>query len=295
MQDKSLFYGIATALITPFQDESIDLAAFRELLRDQLSSRINGLVVAGTTGEGSTLTEKEKDLLLDTALTEANGSVPVIMGTGSNDTAKAVAFTRRAAVLGASAALVVTPYYNKGTTEGIRAHFLRVAEEGGLPLIVYNVPSRTGVSLSLEDYESLSHHPMIVGIKEAESNLEKMAALCAMAEGRMRVYTGNDSLLLSSVSVGADGCISVISNLLPRATCQIFEFWKEKETQKALFLFRRMLPLMEALFRETNPAPIKLLLRLSGYGDGGLRLPLTRVTEKTEEALLTAWSAWQTQ
>lgn len=292
MQDKSTFQGIATALITPFGGEGVDLHAFSRLVKEQIASGIHALVVAGTTGEASTLTEKERDLLLETALREAEGHVAVIMGTGANDTEKAVALTRRAAALGADGALCVTPYYNKGTRAGIRSHFLRIAEEGGLPLILYNVPSRTGVSLSLADYETLAAHPCIVAVKEADGDMEKMAALCALAAGKMRVYTGNDGLLLPSLAVGADGAVSVISNLLPRDTVQIFQKWQEGKVTEALSLFRRMLPLATALFLETNPAPIKYLMTLSDYGDGSLRLPLTRVTAATEEALLSAFAAW---
>jgi 4-hydroxy-tetrahydrodipicolinate synthase len=262
-------------------------------VREQIENGIRGLVVAGTTGEGSTLTEYEKESLLEVAVAEADGKLPVIMGTGSNDTAKALQNTRRAATLGASGALVVTPYYNKGTREGLRSHFLRIAEDGSLPLILYNVPSRTGVSLSLSDYDVLLSHPKITGVKEAEADTEKFAHLCALAEGRGRIYTGNDGLLLPSLSVGGDGCISVVSNLLPKDTCDIFNLYEKGETQKSLLLFQKMLPLMAALFRETNPAPVKYLMALSGYGDGSLRLPLTAVSKETEEALLTAFAHWQ--
>lgn len=293
MQDKSTFKGIATALVTPFDGGRVDLSAFERLVKDQLGAGVNALVVAGTTGEAPTLTDKERELLLDTALTEARGVVPVIIGAGANDTERAVNLTRRAAALGADGALIVTPYYNKGTRGGIRSHFLRVAEDGGLPITLYNVPSRTGVSLSLSDYEALSTHPRIVAVKEAEADMEKMAALCALAQGKMRVYTGNDGLLLPSLSVGADGCISVVSNILPKDTAEIYKFYMEGKWREALTLFRRMLPLTAALFIETNPAPIKYLMALARYGDGSLRLPLDRVTKATEEALLSAMAKWR--
>ncbi len=293
MQDKSCFFGIGTALITPMVGGRVDFSAFKRLLKDQMLAGIHALVVAGTTGEASTLSEEERDQLLDTALKEADGTVPVIMGTGANDTERAVALTRRAAALGANGALCVTPYYNKGTRAGIRAHFTRIAEEGGLPLILYNVPSRTGVSLSLSDYDLLLDHPRVVAVKEADGDMEKMAALCSLAAGRARVYTGNDGLLLPSLALGADGCISVVSNLLPRDTVDIFELWRQGKTGKALTVFRRMLSLTTALFKETNPAPIKYLMALAGCGDGSLRLPLTPVTAETEGALLSALAAWR--
>ena len=293
MQDKLLFRGIASALITPFENGRVDLTAFRRLVHEQIESGIHALVVAGTTGEASTLSEYEKEGLLDAALTEAEGKLPIIMGTGSNDTARALSLTRRAATLGANGALVVTPYYNKGTREGLRSHFLRIAEDGSLPLVLYNVPSRTGVSLSLSDYDALLSHPNIAGVKEADANMENFAHLCSLAEGRGHVYTGNDGLLLPSLAVGGDGCISVVSNLLPKDTCDIFNLYEKGETQKSLLLFQKMLPLMAALFRETNPAPVKYLMALSGYGDGSLRLPLTAVSKETEEALLSAFALWQ--
>lgn len=293
MQDKSSFCGIGTALITPMTGGKVDFFAFRRLLKEQIAAGIHALVVAGTTGEAPTLSEEERDRLLDTALKETGGALPVIMGTGANDTERAVALTRRAAALGADGALCVTPYYNKGTRAGIRTHFTRIAEEGGLPLILYNVPSRTGVSLSLSDYDILFDHPRVVGVKEADGNMEKMAALCALAAGRARVYTGNDGLLLPSLALGADGCISVVSNILPRDTANIFELWEQGNNLKALTAFRRMLPLITALFKETNPAPIKYVMALADCGDGSLRLPLAPVTAETEEALLSALAAWR--
>lgn len=293
MQDKLLFRGIATALITPFEGGRVDSTAFRRLVGEQIRGGIHALVVAGTTGEASTLTEYERESLLDAALTEAEGKLPVIMGTGANDTAKAVSFTRRAAALGANGALVVTPYYNKGTKEGVRSHFLHIAEEGGLPLVLYNVPSRTGVSLSLSDYEALLPHPQIVGVKEAEADMEKFAHLCLLASGHAHVYTGNDGLLLPALSVGGDGCVSVVSNLLPKDSANIFELYEKGEGENARVLYQKMLPLMAALFRETNPAPVKYLMALLGHGDGSLRLPLTAVSSETEEALLSAFAHWQ--
>ncbi|MBO7170495.1 MAG: 4-hydroxy-tetrahydrodipicolinate synthase [Clostridia bacterium] len=295
MHDKTLFCGIATALVTPFRKEELDVEAFRRLVRWQAESGVHALVVAGTTGEASTLTEYERDCLLEAALTEVGGRLPIIMGTGSNDTATALARTRRAARLGADGALVVTPYYNKGTKTGVRAHFLRIAEEGDLPLILYNVPSRTGVSLSLSDYEVLLPHPQIMGAKEADGDMEKFARLCALSAPKGRVYTGNDGLLLPSLAVGGDGCISVISNILPKNTADIFEFYQKKEQAKALSLYQKMLPLSEALFKETNPSPIKYLAARLGYGDGSLRLPLSPVAKETERQLISAFSPWETR
>ena len=278
------FTGAASALITPFRDGEIDFAAFRKLLTFQLGGSIDGLVVAGTTGEAATLSEKERDSLLSVALEEVCGRVPVIMGTGHNDTARAVALTRRAAELGADAALVVTPYYNKGTSAGIHAHFLKIAEASSVPLILYNVPSRTGVSLSVEDYRALSVHPNIVGVKEADGNIEKFAWLCHELAGQLAIYTGNDAALLPALSLGADGVISVFSNLLPAHAAGICALYRSGKVRESAALFFRDLPLIRLLFREVNPAPLKYAMSLLGFGSGEVRLPLSPI----EEALATA-------
>jgi len=282
---KGCFHGVATALITPFCDGKVDLFTFRRLINIQLGAKIDALVVAGTTGEASTLTEHERDSLLAEALSAVEGRVPVIMGCGSNDTVHAVSYARRAKELGADGALVVTPYYNKGTHRGLREHFLKVAEEGDIPVVLYNVPSRTGVDLSLECYDELFSHPMIWGAKEAGASIEKMAELCAIARGRASVYTGNDAMLLPSLSVGADGVISVVSGILPKNIRKIYTHFCLGEQDAASKTNARLLRLYRLLFKETNPSPVKCALALLGFGDGSLRLPLTPPSKELEDEL----------
>ena len=272
---KPLFRGVATALITPFQNGKVDLFTFRRLVNFQLGTKIAALVVAGTTGEAPTLSERERDALLCEAIDAACGRVPIIMGCGSYDTAHAVGYAKRAKELGADGTLVVTPYYNKGTRAGLREHFLHIADAADIPLILYNVPSRTGVDLTLEDYDALLSHESICGVKEAGSSIEKMAMLCHLASGRAAVYTGNDSMLLPSLSVGADGVISVASCILPNAMCKIFSRFGVCDIASAQKENARLLKIFTLLFKETNPSPVKHALSLLGFGDGSLRLPLT--------------------
>lgn len=276
---------MATALITPFLDGTVDVFTFRRLINIQLGAKIDALIVAGTTGEAPTLTERERDSLLSEALACVDGRVPVIMGCGSNDTAHAIGYAKRARELGADGALVVTPYYNKGTSRGLREHFLSIAEAADLPVILYNVPSRTGVDISLDGYDELFSHPMITGAKEAGASIEKMAELCALAKGRAAVYTGNDAMLLPSLAVGADGVISVASGVLPKNMRKIYTAFCSGEQETAIKANARLLPLYRLLFKETNPAPIKCALSLLGFGDGSLRLPLTPPSEALLEEL----------
>ena len=274
-----VFSGAATALITPFKDGAVDREVWQRLLQDQIAQGISALVVCGTTGEAPTLKEVERDLLLSEAVEAAEGRLPVIMGCGTNSTEHSLSLAKRAAALGADALLVVTPYYNKGTREGVRQHFLRIAEEGHLPVILYNVPGRTGVDLSLEDYAVLCEHPNIVGVKEASADCEKAGALCRMANGRFAVYSGNDTLLLPYLSLGGTGVISVVSNLYPAEIGEIIRLFENGKLNEARRLFFKLWPMMRLLFEETNPAPVKYAMSLLGYGNGELRLPLCTVGE----------------
>lgn len=282
---KAVFSGIATALFTPFRDGVIDLAAFRHLIDRQIKGGIQALVVAGTTGESATLDEKECDSLLSAALEEVDLRVPVIMGTGHNNTARALAFTKRAAALGAAAALTVTPYYNRATKSGIRRHFLHLAENSPIPIILYNVPSRTGVSLSLEDYRILCEHPNIAGVKEADTSIEKMAWLCRDLGEHVGVYTGNDSLLLPALALGASGAISVCSNLFPKTLATLYRCCQANDYTTAKATFARLLPLFSLLFQEVNPAPVKCAAFHLGLCQNELRLPLTEVDASLDLAL----------
>lgn len=284
MAKKQLFRGVGTAIVTPFCGEGIDFDTFGRLL-DRQREYADAVIVAGTTGEAPTLSEAERDALLDFALTRVGDALPVWMGVGSNDTAHAVRLARRADALGAHALLCVTPYYNRGTREGMRTHFLRVAEAAQAPLVLYNVPARTGCSLSLADYGALLDHPNILGVKEAEADAAKMGALCgAFGEGRA-IYTGADEFLLPALALGASGVISVVSNAYPDLLHGVIRNFDTGDTQRARRAFLRLLPLVRLLFAETSPAPIKEVLRLQGFGDGACRLPLSFPSDSLRAAL----------
>jgi len=282
---RSLFSGVATALITPFKNIAVDLSTWRRLIEFQLRAKVSALVVAGTTGEAPTLSEQERDTLLAEAAKTVNGKVPLIMGCGSNDTAHAISYAKHAENIGADAILVVTPYYNKGTREGLRTHFLCIAEAVDIPIILYNVPSRTGVDLSREDYAVLCEHPNICGIKEASPDITKMAWLCRNLKGKAAIYTGNDAMLLPSLALGANGVISVASNPLPGRMSKICRLFGEGNVADARSEAEALLPLCELLFQETSPSPVKYVMSLLGFGDGEMRLPLTLPEEGLQRLL----------
>ena len=273
------FRGVGTAIVTPFCDGGIDFETFGRLIEKQVAYA-DALIVAGTTGEASTLTDAERDALLSFALERVAGKIPVIMGTGANDTARAALLAKRASLLGADGVLVVTPYYNRGTREGVRRHFLAVAEAADVPVLLYNVPARTGGSLALEDYEALFTHPNIVGVKEAEESVEKFFALCECFGKASAIYTGSDTFLLPSLALGGAGVISVVSNLYPKRMHDAVRAFVCGDISGARRGFAALFPLCRLLFRETSPAPVKEALRLLGYGNGVCRLPLTSPTRE---------------
>lgn len=275
---KPPFLGAASACATPFSEDGIDFSALRLMLDSQIASNIDGIVLCGTTGEAVTLTEKEYEAVLAFGAECTNGRVPYIVGCGSADTRQAAAHAALAAKNGADAVLVVTPYYNKGTAEGIRRHYETVAEAGGLPTILYHVPSRTGVRLSPDAFCRICEHPLLVGIKEASGDMELFAALSAMLADTLTLYSGCDALILPSLALGGGGVISVISNLLPRESARLCAAFFEGEMQEALALQRHMAPLISLLFAETNPAPLKCALALQGICEERLRLPLAPVS-----------------
>lgn len=285
---KTVFRGVASALVTPFRDGEMDLCAFGELIEFQIASGIDALVVAGTTGEGSTLSEEERIRLFDFSAERVAGRVPLICGTGSNDTKTAIKYTKIAQRVGADAILSVTPYYNKGTERGIIEHYKRIAEETELPTILYNVPSRTGVNLSICAIEELSDITGIVGIKEASDSLDRLTTLSTLS-GKLALYSGNDSQIYPTLALGGAGVISVASNIMPRTVSELTRRYFEGNTEGALELQKRLLPFISLLFSETNPSPIKYAMSLKGYCKSEPRLPLTepgsRIKQKIKEAL----------
>ncbi|MBR7094982.1 MAG: 4-hydroxy-tetrahydrodipicolinate synthase [Clostridia bacterium] len=290
---KPPFRGVGTALITPFCDGEIDLTAFRRLVERQITLGADALVVCGTTGEAVTLGNREKAALLATACEAANGCIPVVAGTGSADTRVAVATAKYAEDHGADALLVVTPYYNKGTREGVIKHYLTIADAVDLPIILYNVPSRTGVDLTLPTIARLCEHENIVAVKEASGDIDRAADVYATIGEKCAVYGGNDGEFLPTLSVGGIGIISVLSNLLPREMSDLYQLYREGKCAEATALHARLLPLTRLLFADTNPAPVKAAMASLGLCRDEVRLPLTVPEPALYERLRAEIAKWK--
>ena len=280
MKKKILFRGLATALVTPMRDDKLDFKALSKIIDMQIDAGVEALVIGGTTGEASTLSEKERKALFEAAKEMTDGRCTLILGTGSNDTKKAIEYTRLAEHIGADGALVVTPYYNKGTKEGITKHYLTIASACDIPILLYNVPSRTGVNLGIEAIEELSEVESIVGIKEASDSTDRLTEISAFGDA-MPIYAGNDSQIAVTMALGGYGAISVASNIIPERmlelmnNCQLCKYNLAKEKQNAL------LPFIKSLFLATNPAPIKYLMARIGLIKNDIRLPLCLPDERT--------------
>ena len=281
-----VFEGVATALITPLNENGIDYNAFARLIDWQINEGVNALVVCGTTGESSTLTDKEHKSAIEFAVNEVGGRIPVIAGTGSNDTAYALELTDFSCKAGVDGVLVVTPYYNKATQNGLFKMFTEIADRAAAPVILYNVPSRTGVNIAPETVARLSKHPNISGIKEAGGNISAVAEIAALCGDDINIYSGNDDQTVPIMSLGGKGCISVLSNLLPHNTAQMCKKMLAGDTKGALDLQLKYLPLIKALFCEVNPIPVKAAMAAMGYCENYLRLPLTPMEEAHKEILL---------
>ena len=287
MKKKTIFRGAATALITPlFQDGSIDFENFGRVIDWQIESGIGGLVIAGTTGEGSTLDDAEHRAVLKYAAERAAGRVPMIAGTGSNDTAYAIDLTNYAESLGYDAALVVTPYYNKATQNGLIRMYEAIADAGSIPLILYNVPSRTGVGIEPSTYLALADHPNIAGIKEANGNISKIVETFSLVGGKLDIWSGNDDQILPILACGGSGVISVLSNVMPKETMRLCDLFFRGDVAGAAALQYRYLPLINALFSEVNPIPVKAAMAAMGFCENTLRLPLTEMEPAHEAKLL---------
>ncbi len=287
MTENSIFRGASTALITPLNAEGVDYENFGKLIDWQIEEGIDSLVICGTTGEGSTLTDEEHRDALEFAYKRAAGRVPMIAGTGSNDTAYAIDLTKFACEIGYEGMLLVTPYYNKATQNGLIKTFTAIADESTKPCILYNVPSRTGVNIEPATYGVLADHPMITGIKEASGNISKIVETMAIVGDRLDLYSGNDDQIIPLLSLGGSGVISVLSNLFPKETSQMCHKFFEGKTQEALKMQLDYLPLINALFCEVNPIPVKAAMAAMGYGEDYLRLPLTPMEDANKQKLLT--------
>lgn len=280
-----VFTGAATALVTPFTDDGVDYEAFEGLINWQMESGIDALVALGTTGEPSTMTDREKEEVLTFVIARANKRVPVIAGTGGNDTQKVIAASRRAQELGADALLVVTPYYNKTTQHGLVAHFQAVADSVERPVILYNVPSRTGLNITPETLSILADHPRIAGIKEASGDIAQITEMFRRCHDRIAIYSGDDAYALPVLSLGAEGVVSVLSNLCPAQVHELIAAYHRGDHEKPRALQFRYNPLVAQLFSEVNPVPVKTALSMMGKCHDTVRMPLVPMLAPNRDAL----------
>ena len=271
----TVFTGAATAIVTPLNERGIDFEQFGRLIDWQIEEGIDAIVTVGTTGEGSTLTDEEHKEAIRFTVERVRGRVPVIAGTGSNDVAYAIDLTSYACEVGADAVLLVTPYYNKATQGGLYQMFTAIADAATKPCILYNVPSRTGCNLLPATVARLADHPNIVGIKEASGNISQIAELAALVGDKIAIYSGNDDQIVPVMSLGGVGVISVLSNIMPKATVEMCKKFSEGDVAGARKLQLDLLPLINALFSEVNPIPVKAAVSAMGFCDDYLRLPLT--------------------
>ena len=289
MRTKPVFKGVATALITPTNDNGVDYDSFGRVIDWQIEQGINALVIAGTTGEGSTLDDAEHKAVAKFAVERIAGRCPVITATGGNDTRYAIQLTKYCCDVGADAMLVVTPYYNKTTQNGLIKMYSAIADASTKPLILYNVPSRTGVNIEPETYAALADHPMIAGIKEANSNISKIVKTAQLVNGKLDIYSGNDDQITPILAMGGLGVISVLSNPAPKITMEICNKFFAGDVKGSAELQCKMLPLINALFSEVNPIPVKAAMSAMGFCENHLRLPLVPMEEshwKTLKALM---------
>ena len=286
MTKNPIFTGAATALVTPLTENGVDYAAFEKLINWQIDSGIDALVICGTTGEASTLTDEEHRQVLKFAAQVVNGRVPIIAGTGSNDTAYAIDMTRYACEIGYDAMLVVTPYYNKTTQRGLIAMFTAIADASTKPLILYNVPSRTGVNIEPATYAALADHPNIAAIKEAGGNISKVVETAALVGDKLDIYSGNDDQIVPILACGGKGVISVLSNVVPKETSDICHTFFRGDVKAAMDMQIKYLGLTNALFCEVNPIPVKAAMAALGFCENYLRLPLVPMEDAHEKMLL---------
>lgn len=272
---KLIFQGVGTALVTPFIEHLINFEEYKKMLEFQIKSGADSVIVCGTTGESATMTMKEKKYLIRFAVNTVNKRIPVIAGTGSNCTQSSIELSQYAESIGADGLLVVTPYYNKATQSGIVEHYRQIASHVSLPIIVYNVPSRTGLNILPETCLELSKIPNIVAIKEASGDISQIAQIAHLCQDQLTIYSGNDDQTIPILSLGGKGVISVVSNVLPHEMHLLTQLCLQGNFKKARELQRKLLPLMHLLFTEVNPIPVKEALNLIGFQAGIPRLPLT--------------------
>lgn len=284
----AIFEGAGVALVTPFhEDGSINFGKLEELIDFQIENHTDSIIICGTTGEASAMTDDEHLECIKIAVDRTRGRVPVIAGTGSNDTRHGITLTKRAKALGVDATLQVTPYYNKATQRGLIEHFKAIGEASDLPMILYNVPSRTGVNIAPQTVYELSKFDFVDGIKEASGDMSQVAQIAHLCGPDFAIYSGNDDQIIPVLSLGGKGVISVLSNIAPKQTHDMIDFYLNGQTREALKIQLNYLPVIDSLFCEVNPIPVKAAMNLMGFEVGPCRLPLTNL-EKTNEEKVTA-------
>ncbi len=285
---KILFKGCGTAIATPFTNEGINYEEYKKLVEFQIAEGIDSIIVCGTTGESATMTTEEKKNLIKYTVDIVNSRIPVIAGTGSNNTKSAIEMSKYAQSVGVDGLLIVTPYYNKTTNEGLIAHYSAIAKEVELPIIIYSVPSRTGVNITPEVCLELSKIPNIVAIKEASGNISQIAKIASLCGDNLNIYSGNDEQVIPVLSLGGIGVISVLSNIEPKYTHNMVWDFLNGNIENAKKSQLKAMNLIENLFCEVNPIPIKAALNTKGYNFGIPRLPLVELSTKNKEKLLTS-------
>lgn len=282
---KPVFTGVCTALVTPFLDDKINFPLLERLLRTQMDAGIQAIVLAGTTGESATLSDDEKAELFRKGKAYAGNSCKIIAGTGTNSTSHAIKLAKIAQEAGADALLVVSPYYNKGNSEGLVRHYTAIADAVSIPIIIYNVPSRTGVDIPVSVYRKLSAHPNICGVKEASTDISKIARIRCLCPNDFYIWAGNDDQIVPVISLGGKGVISVLSNLCPADTIDLTEAALDGDFDTAAAMQRDLLPLIHLLFIDTNPIPVKYAMQYAGFDCGACRLPLGRLSPEAQYQL----------
>ena len=283
---KILFKGCGTAISTPFDENSVNVKEFQKLINNQIENGVDSIIVCGTTGESSTMTEEEKEIAITCAVKTSNGRIPIIAGTGGNNTLKVIENCKKAESLGVDGLLIVTPYYNKCTQQGLIEHYKIIAKNTSIPIILYNVPSRTGVNILPATCLELSKIDNIVAIKEASGNISQVAEIAHLCGDNLHIYSGNDDQILPILSLGGLGVISVLSNIKPKYTHEMIENFFNGNISEATQMQLNAIPLINALFSEVNPIPVKSALNYIGYNFGIPRLPLTKMSTEKEKILI---------
>ena len=285
---KIIFKGCGTAIVTPFNEDGVNFEEFGKLIEDQINGNVDSIIVCGTTGESSTMTIDERKETISYAVKKVNGRIPIIAGTGGNCTKSVIEFTKWAESAGVDGALIVTPYYNKTTQAGLVAHYTAIAKETSLPIILYNVPGRTGMNITPATCKELSKIDNIVAIKEASGNLSQVAEIANLCGNDLNIYSGNDDQITPILAVGGIGVISVLSNVAPKYTHDLIENFQNGNVSEAARMQLKALPLVNALFCEVNPIPAKAALNMIGYDMGTPRLPLIEMSDSGKDTLRNA-------